>query len=165
MCDESNDRCEDKNFVLLGRLYDEHFCDVKTRFIDMPICNIGTGQNLFDTINNSFSERNIPWHNVLAFNSDNASVMKGQHNSVLSRIKTQQPNVFDLGCICHLANLAVGVGVKKFHLPVEDLLVDIYFHFDKSAKRSEIYKEFQGFTGVESEKILKYCSTRWLSLL
>ena len=73
--------------------------------------------------------------------------------------------MFDLGCICHLANLAVGVDIKKLPLAVEDLLMDVYFHFHKSAKRSEIYKEFQEFTLVESEKILKYCSTRWLSLL
>lgn len=161
ICDESNDRYEEKNFVVLARLYNEDSCDVETRFIDMPICNIGTGQNLFDTITVSFSESNIPWQNVLAF-SGNASVMKRQHNSVLSRIKTQQPNMFDLGCICHLANLVFGVGVKKFPLPVKDLLVNIYFHFDKSAKWSEFY---QGFTSVESKTILKHCSTCWSSFL
>ena len=101
----------------------------------------------------------------MAYSSDNASVIKGKHNSVLSRIRSEQPNVFDLCCICHLANLAVGVGIKKLPLAVEDLLVDVYFNFHKSAKRSEIYIEFLEFTMVESVKILKYCSTRWLSLL
>ena len=79
---------------------------------------------------------------------------------MLSRIRSEQPNVFDIGCIYHLANLTVGVGIKKLSLAVEDLLVNVYFHFNKSAKRSEIYKEIQEFTMIKSEKILKYCSTR-----
>ena len=83
MCDESNDRTEGKNFVILVRVYDEDSCEVKTRFIDMPVCSIGTGLNLFDALKISLSHRNIPWNNIVAYNSDNASVMKGKHNSVL----------------------------------------------------------------------------------
>lgn len=33
-----------------------------------------------------------------------------------------------------------------------------------SAKRSEIYKEFVNFTDTEHLQLLRYCSTRWLSL-
>jgi len=34
-----------------------------------------------------------------------------------------------------------------------------------SAKRCELYKEFVEFTDSDSLKLLRYCSTRWLSLL
>lgn len=33
-----------------------------------------------------------------------------------------------------------------------------------SSKRLEHLKEFQAFVGVESQKLLKHCPTRWLSL-
>lgn len=33
-----------------------------------------------------------------------------------------------------------------------------------SSKRIEELKEFQEFVGVEQEKLLKHCPTRWLSL-
>lgn len=79
----------------------------------------------------SNSKRNIPWENVIAFNSDNASVMKGRHNSVISRIKASQPNIQDLGCICRLVQLATGCGMKAAKVPVEEILVGIYTHFDK----------------------------------
>ena len=49
------------------------------------------------------------WSAVIGFASDNCNVMIGAHNSVLSRVKEQQPNVF---CICHLANLCVAAGIK-----------------------------------------------------
>lgn len=69
--------------------------------------------------------------NLIAFNSDNPNVMKGRHNSVISRLKTSQPHVQDLGCICHLAQLATGCGIRAAQVPVEDFLVGIYNHFDK----------------------------------
>uniref|UniRef100_H3AGU8 Uncharacterized protein n=1 Tax=Latimeria chalumnae TaxID=7897 RepID=H3AGU8_LATCH len=153
MCDETNDQGDDKNFVILVRLYEEEEMAMKTRFLDMPTCNIGSAENLFNCLDESFRKRGISWNNVVAYNSDNASVMKGRKNSVYSRIVQWQPNVVDMDCICHFANLAVGSAMKMFPLPVEDF-----------AKRKEEYKEFQEFTNVDPLKILKLCLTRWLAL-
>ncbi|KAL6476210.1 hypothetical protein MHYP_G00147090 [Metynnis hypsauchen] len=165
MCDESNNRKTDKQFVILARLYDEATLQVTTRFMEMPVCNVGNAENLYEKLSEALRKRGIPWENLIAFNSDNASVMKGRHNSVISRLKTSQPHVQDLGCICHLVQLATGCGIKAAQVPVEDILVGIYTHFDKSAKRCEIYKEFVDFTDSDHLKLLRYCSTRWLSLL
>ncbi|KAJ7996409.1 hypothetical protein DPEC_G00236780 [Dallia pectoralis] len=57
--------------------------------------------------------------------------MKGRHNSVISRLKTSQPHVQDLGCICHLVQLATRCGIRAAQVPVEDILVGIYTHCDK----------------------------------
>lgn len=54
MLDESNDRGDNKQLVILARVYDVKLSSVKTKFIDMPICNSGTGQNLFDTVDQVF---------------------------------------------------------------------------------------------------------------
>ncbi|CAL8327697.1 unnamed protein product [Gadus morhua 'NCC'] len=86
----------------------------------MPVCNIGTAENLFRSLETVLSERNIEWQKVVAFNSDNASVMKGRHNSVASRIKAVQPGLIDVGCICHLVQLATGCGVKALRQPIEE---------------------------------------------
>uniref|UniRef100_A0A8C6LN13 Uncharacterized LOC107389530 n=1 Tax=Nothobranchius furzeri TaxID=105023 RepID=A0A8C6LN13_NOTFU len=165
MCDESNNRKTDKEFVILTRLYDEATLQVATKFMEMPICNVGNAENLYEKLSEALRKRGIPWENLIAFNSDNASVMKGRHNSVISRLKTSQPHVQDLGCICHLAQLATGCTIKAAQVPVEDILVGIYTHFDKSAKRCEIYKKFVDFTDSDHLKLLRYCSTQWLSLL
>ncbi|CAG2237125.1 unnamed protein product [Mytilus edulis] len=90
--------------------------------------------------------------------------MKGRKNSLLSRIRQKQPNVVDMGCICHLANLCCGAGVKELPLPIDDFIVDSYYHFQHSSKRMEEYKEYLSFCDVEPLKILKHVSTRWLSL-
>ena len=54
MCDESNDLNSEKLFVLLVRGYDEATMKVTTRFLDMPVCNIGTAENLFSLIDERF---------------------------------------------------------------------------------------------------------------
>lgn len=164
MCDESNDRGNDKNFVILVRVFDDNVGQVVTQFLDMPVCNRATGENLFGTLNAVFENRGLKWENVVGYCSDNASVMVGRHNSVLSRIRNHQPSVFNLGCICHLANLCAGHAVKQLPVPVNDLLVDIFYHFKHSSLRKETLKEFQDFTDTAEEKILKHVTTRWLSL-
>ena len=36
---------------------------------------------------------------------------------------------FDIGCVCHLANLCTVAGVNALPVPVEDLLVDVVYYF------------------------------------
>lgn len=67
--------------------------------------------------------------NVIGYASDTASIMVGVHNSVLSHIKLKQPNVFSLGCLCHLVALCAVAALKKLHVSIDDLLIDIDYHF------------------------------------
>ena len=46
MMDELNDKV-DKSYIILAHLLDSRVGDIRTRFLDMPIVNIGTAQNLF----------------------------------------------------------------------------------------------------------------------
>lgn len=110
-------------------------------------------------------ERHIPWSNVIGFESDTTNVMVGKQNSVLSRVREKQPNVFSQGCVCHLANLCLLSGVKVLLVDVDDFLVDLFYFFDKSAKRKEELCEFQEFTDTQQSKILKHVKTCLLSLL
>lgn len=145
-------------------MFDDDLGKTVTRFVDMPVVNIGTAVNLFNSLNKTLADRNISWQKVFGVVSDNCSVMKGERNSVMSKIKEQQPNLFDIGCICHLANLCCVAAVKVLPLPIEELIIDVYYHFQHSAKRKEEYKEFLEFNEVDYLKIIKHVSTRWFSL-
>ena len=163
LCDEGNDN-DDKNFAILIRLWDDQLGKPATRFLHMPVCNTGTADKLFDAIDLTLEERKIPWSNVVGFESDTTNVMVGKHNSVLSRVKSKQPGVFSQGCVCHLSNLCLLAGVKALPVDVDDFFVDLFYFFNKSAKRKEEFREFQEFTGTKELKIIKHCKTRWLSL-
>lgn len=163
LCDEGTD-CDDKNFAILVRIWDKNQEKPVTRFFDVPICNIGDAATFFDHLDNALSSKGVLWNNVVGFESDTTNVMVGKHNSVLSRVKSKQPKVFSLGCVCHLANLCLLAGVSKLPIDIDDFFVDLYYFFDKSAKRKQDLREFQEFTGTSQLKILKHCKTRWLSL-
>ena len=60
--------------------------------------------------------------------------MVGIRNSVLSRLLAKQPDVFSLACVCHLAALYAASGLKALPYSVDDLLIDIYYHFKHSSK-------------------------------
>ena len=50
LCNESNDRGAEKCFAILVRVFDEISKKARTFFLDMPIVNIGTGENLFNVL-------------------------------------------------------------------------------------------------------------------
>ena len=100
MMDESNDKT-DKSCVILVRVLDPAVGYVRTRFIDMPVVNIGTAQNLFSALKLSLSNKGFDFSNVVAFMSDTTNVMKGARSRVQKLIKNDNPHLYDVGCICH----------------------------------------------------------------
>ena len=78
---------------------------------------------------------------IIGFTSDTANVMVGKRNSVLSRFINKQP--FSLGCLYHLAALYASAAMKKLSLSVDNLLIDIFYHFKHSAKRYHEFSEIQ----------------------
>ena len=69
------------------------------------ICNIGIAQSIFNQLDATFEAKGIPWKNVVTFISDNCTTMVGKRNFVVTKIKEKNSALFDVGCVCHLANL------------------------------------------------------------
>ena len=131
----------------------------------MPVCDIATAQELFDVLAHELESNGIPWSNVIGFSSDRASVMVEVHHSVLSRVCSKQPKVFTLGCLCHLAALCAVSALKKIPLSIDNLLIDIFYHFKHSSKRwTEFVDILAEFSEIKPLKVLKHCTTPRLSL-
>ena len=47
---------------------------------------------------------------------------------------------------------------------VEEMMIDIFYHFDKSTKRKSELANYCAFCNVEFRQVLKHVNTRWLSL-
>ena len=165
LCDGGNDNFEKKYFGLMVKYWDSNLDKVVTRFLDAPVCNIATGESLFNALAGALEMRQIPWEKLIGYASDSASVMVGKRNSVLSRVLIKQPRVFSMGCVCHLAALCAAAGLKMLPISIDDLLIDVYYHFKHSSKRCEEFSVIvDEFDGLGPVRILKHCSTRWLSL-
>ena len=98
--------------------------------------------------------------------SDTTNVMKGVRSGVQKLIKEENPNSYDVGCICHLEDLTVKAGMESLPVNIDQLFVDIFYHFLHSSKRrQEFINIWCSLFTTEPEEILKHCPTRWLSLL
>ena len=120
---------QQKTLAVVVKYIDEVRESAVTGFLDMSICNSGTAQSIFDQLDATFEANGIPWKNVVAFVNDNCKTLIVKRNSVVTKIKAKNSAVFDIGCVCHLVNLCTVAGVKALPVPVEDLLVDVFYHF------------------------------------
>ena len=165
LMDESNDKT-DKSCIILLRVLDLNVGDTRTRFLDMPVVNIGTAQNLYAALKESLTSKGLDFSRCIAFMSDTTNVMKGARSGVQRLIKNECPHVLDVGCICHLADLTIKSGVKSLPVDIDQLFIDVFYYFFHSSKRKQEFCDLwcSLFTS-EPQTILKHCPTRWLSLL
>ena len=147
--------------IMPVRVLDEEVGDIRTRFLDMPIVNIGTADNLFIALKSSLESYNLDFSKALAFMSDTMHVMKGARSGVQKLIKNENPFLFDVGCICHLADLTIKAGMKTLPVNIDQLFIDIFYH---SSKRKQQFSDLWcPLFNTEPEIILKHCLTCWLS--
>ena len=98
--------------------------------------------------------------------SDTTNVMKGMRSGVQKLIKEENPSTYDVGCICHLADLAIKAGMKGLLVDIDQLFIDIFYYFYHSSKRTQEFEDnWRDMFTTEPSVILKHCPTRWLSLL
>ncbi len=71
---ESNDK-EDKSCIILARVLDDIAGNVKTRFLDMPIVNIGTAENIFCALKVILHKYNLDFSKAIGFMSDTTIVL------------------------------------------------------------------------------------------
>ena len=165
MMDESNDKT-DKSCIILVRTLDTKLGEVRSRFLDMPIVNIGNAANLFNALKLSLSKHNLDFSNSVAFMSDTTNVMKGARSGIQKLISNEHPDIYDVGCICHLADLTVKAGMQALPVNIDQLLIDVFYYFQHSSKRKQNFVDhWNSLFSDEPGVILKHCTTRWLSLL
>ncbi len=92
--------------------------------------------------------------------------MKGSRSGVQKLIKNENLSLYDIGCICHLADLCIKAGMSTLPLDIDQIFIDIYYYFHHSSKRNQEFIEtWCSFYTNEPKVILKHCQTSWLSLL
>ena len=153
MIDESNDKTD--NYPS-----DPEVGDIRTRFVDMPVVNVGTARNLFEALKESLEKLGLDFSRAMSFMSDTTNVMKGVRSGVQKLIRNENPSVYDAGCICHLADLAVKAGMAVLPVDIDQLFVDIYYHFYHSSKRKQEFADlWSSLFVLEPGVILKHCTT------
>lgn len=163
-CDESNDRGDQCKLLTVLVRFDPNIDSIATRHLESVGITDFTAEGIFSALKDILEHNHLCLTNILSFTSDTCNVMKGVWGGVIAKLRSVQPKIIDVHCICHLVSLCVKSAIKALPLKVDDLLVDIYYHFRNSVNRIVSLREFAEFCCVEFKSILKHCETRWLSL-
>ncbi|KAK2722049.1 hypothetical protein QYM36_002559 [Artemia franciscana] len=123
-----------------------------------------TAQIMKGEVDKLLSVRNIPKENCIGFGWDNASVNMGEVTGLKALVKTDNPYVIVVGCVCHSFALCASNASKEIPLEFDEFVRDVYNYIQHSPKRIAAYAEFQGITDTKNHRLLKVCDVRWLSL-
>ena len=119
----------------------------------------GKAAATFDVLDEKFQNDSMPWHNAVSLSVDNTNAMIGCNNSIASHCKNENPYIFNSGCACHLAHIAATEANNAFTdvlgINIKDVLINIFYWFDKSLKRKEKLSEYFEFCNQDYQKVLK----------
>ena len=164
MTDGSNDTgLEKMNPVCLQIFHVNRSKKVISHFLNMRFTsgkNASAAACIFDKINEKYTECGLPWENCVSLSIDNTNAMIGRKNSITSRFKQKSESCFIGGCPCYLAHIAAGNANDAFSqhigLNVEDVVVGLFYRFDKNSKRKGKLKEYHEFCNEEYREVLKH---------
>ena len=163
--DETTDMSVTQQMAIMLRFFDNSHGSVRCVFFRLESVERATADQLFLHIDKNIREENhLSYDKLIGLGTDGANVMLGQRNSVLSRLRAKQPCIISLHCNCHIAALIANYSCKVMPNELEELTTDVWYYFQKSPKRLREFEQFQAFLDVKPHKLLKSCSTRWLSL-
>ena len=87
----------------------------------------------------------------------------------LNRVHYQKISTIIMsGCVCHILHNATCKAGSFFSditlFNIEDHCINLYHWLDKSSKRKNVLSEYFEFCDMEHSEVIKFVSTRWLSL-
>ena len=128
----------------------------------MPSINSGSTAQQMYVCNETREAFSLDWTNCITHSSDNAGSMIGHHNSLLQKLWSVQggQKIFEVGYPSHLAHVYAGNGAKELSVNVEDLVIDIYHNFCRSAKLNSWGTSWT----LKIRKVINHNSASWLSL-
>lgn len=163
-CDGSHES-DYKLYPIIVNYFNPNLGIIESTLLSIPnLVGNSTGENISSLIIAEFEKLKIPLEHCIAFSADNAAVMQGKKNGVISFLEKRNPNIISIGCCCHLINIASEKGAATLPVKVDEVLIDIFYYLKRSVNRKEALKSFQELCGKEAQKILKHVCTRWLSL-
>ena len=119
--------------------------------LDMPNSNsCSTAQQMYGMCNEVREAFSLDWDNCVTHSSDNTNPMIGQLNSLFQNIQIAQGSqkIFDVGWPSHLTHVCAEKGAKELAVTVKDFVIEIYYHFRRSAKPKKQLWEFMNFNNT-----------------
>ena len=152
IADEATDAATMEQMALCIRYYNIDKKKIKEKFIGFSECESTTGENLANAFISNIREAGLDIQNIRGQGYDGAANMSGCHRGVKTRIQQIVLGAVYTHCKAHNLNLAI-IHASKDALVrnMFDVVQQITFHFNYSAKRQRNFKNCLSTDAVSSE--------------
>ena len=139
----------------------------RVTFLDIETPKSGDAKGILDFITKAFERIGLENYTdgLVGLNVDGASVNLGKHRVVATRLKEVAPWLIAVHCFNHRLELGVKdafTGIKAFE-DVDELLLKLYYFYQKSPKRLRDLRSFAEEFGESVPRPTKACGTRWIN--
>lgn len=93
--------------AIVIKVFDEETKKVHTRLLNLVPVQGETVADLFELMKTNLAKHDVQITQLVGFAADTTNVIFGEHNSIASRIKEENPNCLSIKCACHSCVLAV----------------------------------------------------------
>ncbi|KAL7301423.1 hypothetical protein TKK_0005864 [Trichogramma kaykai] len=128
-----------------------------------PLNNETSAEVLFELIMESFQSEDVPTKSIYGYCSDTCNVMMGRNNSVASRFKSYNPQIFINKCQCHIQHLSAKHAYECLPQQFMELLTNIPTYIRASPRRMTMFRWLQKGANLKELKPIYPSMTRWLA--
>ncbi|RXM29625.1 Zinc finger BED domain-containing protein 5 [Acipenser ruthenus] len=126
--DESIDVSGEAELIAFIRYMDSTSADTEEHILFCKSLKAkATGEEIFNLINDFFSEHSLSWNSLKYVCSDGATAMTGRVNGVIARFRKENPSVQWLHCVIHREALASKKRSTELHEVLNDAIKIINF--------------------------------------
>ena len=166
LADESTDEADRSQLALFVRYVDTSDNLPKESFLG--IVKIGTSKTaeaLQEIIQKFLEKKKLDISNIKFTGLDGTNAMSGERKGLQRRIRHLAPYSIYLNCSNHRLALCLVHLIKKYDilLSLDKLLISVWKHFKYSSVKQAVFEEAQKSMEQKPLKILKACTTRWLT--
>ena len=169
--DESTDLSTSKQLAIAVQYLNINTGTMDCKFLkllDMTTYITATAENIVTCFTSylEIASPSISLHKLAGASCDGASVMLGEENGVMARMKSEVPDLIVTHCAAHRIALAASDSAKAepWFKRFETTLNSVYTYFSRSAVRTSELKEMQSLLDHRQLKLQRPLDTRWLSL-
>uniref|UniRef100_A0ABD2WP56 DUF4371 domain-containing protein n=1 Tax=Trichogramma kaykai TaxID=54128 RepID=A0ABD2WP56_9HYME len=125
-----------------------------------PLNNETSAEVLFELIMESFQSEDVPTKSIYGYCSDTCNVMMGRNNSVASRFKSYNPQIFINKCQCHIQHLSAKHAYECLPQQFMELLTNIPTYIRASPRRMTMFRWLQKGANLKELKPIYPSMTR-----
>ena len=147
--DAPNETGLEKMNPMMVRIFDINVGRVVNRFLNMCTTSGATAEIIYNAMGTKLSKllnSDEPWLHCTSVDVDNTSTNIGIRNSLKTRIIARNEAIYFSGCPCHIIHNSAQKGgeasEKTCGFDVEDLVINLFYWFEKSTMRKNTLKKF-----------------------